>query len=185
MKILIALLGFMASVGAFADDSQKLAERMSCADIQTKIVELSGITDPSEDDTATLEKLKTEYRSKCSRSAAKRKSSALKNTVVPATVTIQDDEPESVNTTETESADEIVEEAPVVTETEVVAEVESEIDDAALLEQELANLDAGLCIDGTKPNRFGCCTDEIFKDLGNSVFACCPKTGGDCFPPIQ
>ena len=48
-----------------------------------------------------------------------------------------------------------------------------------------ANLAAGLCGDGTKPNRYGCCTDEIFKDLGNSVYACCPKTGGDCFPPIK
>ena len=49
-----------------------------------------------------------------------------------------------------------------------------------------ANLAAGLCGDGTKPNRFGCCTDEVFRDMGNTVFACCPKSGGDlCFPPIQ
>lgn len=48
-----------------------------------------------------------------------------------------------------------------------------------------ANLAAGLCGDGTKPNKYGCCTDEIFKDLGSLKFACCPKTGGDCFPPIK
>ena len=51
-----------------------------------------------------------------------------------------------------------------------------------------ANIAACLCGDGTKPNRFGCCTDEIFKDLGNSVFACCPKnmSADDiCFPPIK
>jgi hypothetical protein len=48
-----------------------------------------------------------------------------------------------------------------------------------------ANLAAGLCGDGTKPNKYGCCTDEVFKDLGNLKFACCPKTGGDCFPPIK
>ncbi len=53
------------------------------------------------------------------------------------------------------------------------------------LEQELANLDAGLCADGSKPNKFGCCGDEIFKDLGNTVFGCCPKDGGDCFPPMK
>lgn len=47
------------------------------------------------------------------------------------------------------------------------------------------NLAAGLCGDGTKPNRYGCCTDETFRDMGNLVFACCPKTGGDCFPPIK
>ncbi len=48
----------------------------------------------------------------------------------------------------------------------------------------IAFLDAGLCLDGTKPNKFGCCAGERFKDLGNSVFACCPEAGGDCFPPI-
>ena len=47
-----------------------------------------------------------------------------------------------------------------------------------------ANLAAGLCGDGTKPNRFGCCAGETFTDMGNTVFACCPRTGGDCFPPI-
>ena len=53
------------------------------------------------------------------------------------------------------------------------------------LEQELANLDSGLCADGTPPNKYGCCADELFKDMGNMVFACCPKDGGDCFPPIN
>lgn len=48
-----------------------------------------------------------------------------------------------------------------------------------------ANLAAGLCGDGTKPNRYGCCTGETFKDLGNTTFACCPKAGGVCFPPIK
>ncbi|MBP5707792.1 MAG: hypothetical protein J6W79_02225 [Alphaproteobacteria bacterium] len=48
-----------------------------------------------------------------------------------------------------------------------------------------ANLAAGLCGDGTKPNRFGCCAGETFTDLGNAEFACCPnKLSGECFPPI-
>ena len=48
-----------------------------------------------------------------------------------------------------------------------------------------ANIAAGLCGDGTKPNRFGCCAGETFTDLGNATFACCPnKLSGDCFPPI-
>ena len=62
--------------------------------------------------------------------------------------------------------------APVKTEEEIAAEFD-------------ANLAAGLCGDGTKPNRFGCCPGETFKDLGDSVFACCPNTGGMCFPPIK
>lgn len=52
-------------------------------------------------------------------------------------------------------------------------------------EQRAENVANGLCADGTKPNKFGCCGDEIFTDLGNLEFACCPKSGGDCFPPIK
>ena len=63
-------------------------------------------------------------------------------------------------------------EVPAKSEEEIAAEFD-------------ANLAAGLCGDGTKPNRYGCCTDETFKDLGDSVFACCPKTGSVCFPPIK
>ncbi|MDE6250978.1 MAG: hypothetical protein K2M34_05115 [Alphaproteobacteria bacterium] len=47
------------------------------------------------------------------------------------------------------------------------------------------NLDAGLCPDGTTPNKYGCCGDEVFTDLGNLEFACCPKDGGNCFPPVK
>ena len=112
-------------------------------------------------------------------------SSAVKNTVVAATVTAPEDVAEE---TVTETKSDVVTTAAevAVEDEEFVAEETEEIDEEALLEQELANLDAGLCVDGTKPNKFGCCTGEVFKDLGNSVFACCPKSGdGECFPPIE
>lgn len=48
-----------------------------------------------------------------------------------------------------------------------------------------ANIAKGLCGDGTKPNKFGCCGDEKFTDMGNLVFGCCPADGGDCMPPIK
>ncbi len=62
----------------------------------------------------------------------------------------------------------------------VVAVEEVEVDP----EKIAANIEAGLCADGSKPNRFGCCAGETFKDMGNLVFACCPDDGGDCYPPI-
>ncbi len=185
MKILIALIGLITATGAFAEDTPNVAERVSCADIQAKITELSAVEEPTEDEIAELDKLKTDYRSKCSRSAAKRKSSAVKNTVVAATVTTPEEVAEE---TVTETKSDVVTTAAevAVEDEEFVAEETEEIDEEALLEQELANLDAGLCVDGTKPNKFGCCTGEVFKDLGNSVFACCPKSGdGECFPPIE
>ncbi len=52
-------------------------------------------------------------------------------------------------------------------------------------EEAEANIKAGLCADGSKPNRFGCCEGETFKDMGNLVFACCPDDGGECYPPIN
>jgi hypothetical protein len=187
MKILIALMGLIAATGAFADESARLAERLSCSDVQAKIVELSGVEDMDDATATELENLKIEYRSKCSRSAAKRKSSAVKNTVVPASVVKPDLDDETETTVETEIVEPVTEEQEIVATEEVVVPV---VDEEALLEQELANLDAGLCTDGTEPNKFGCCAGEIFRDLGNSVFACCPKDAGkmvevECFPPIK
>lgn len=43
----------------------------------------------------------------------------------------------------------------------------------------------GLCADGTKPNKYGCCTGEKFKDLGNLQFACCKEDTDECFPPME
>ncbi|MBO4625947.1 MAG: TrbI/VirB10 family protein [Alphaproteobacteria bacterium] len=40
------------------------------------------------------------------------------------------------------------------------------------------------CMDGTNPDANGCCTGEIFTDMGDQGFNCCPEEGGDCFPPI-
>lgn len=61
---------------------------------------------------------------------------------------------------------------PQKTEEEIAAEI-------------AANIEKGLCGDGSKPNKYGCCGDETFKDLGNLEFGCCPADGGDCYPPIK
>lgn len=39
--------------------------------------------------------------------------------------------------------------------------------------------------DGALPDANGCCTGEIYTDMGDQGFNCCPETGGDCFPPIK
>lgn len=73
------------------------------------------------------------------------------------------------------------------TQTDQTAVVSSEPEgptEEEILEQQIANLEAGLCADGTNPNKYGCCTGEKFKDMGNLEFACCPEEGGDCFPPM-
>ena len=48
-----------------------------------------------------------------------------------------------------------------------------------------ATTGAIMCPDGTAPDQYGCCTGEIYTDMGKQGFNCCPETGGDCFPPIM
>lgn len=40
------------------------------------------------------------------------------------------------------------------------------------------------CEDGTPPDEYGCCAGEVYTDMGDQGFNCCPSSGGDCFPPI-
>ena len=42
-----------------------------------------------------------------------------------------------------------------------------------------------LCPNETSPDKNGCCAGEIYTDMGEQGFNCCPESGGDCFPPIM
>ena len=176
MKLFFTLMLICFVSGAFADDTgQVVSERMSCADISARVSEIGKIDEPTEAETAELTKLKAEYRRICTKSARGRRTSGDARIVVESTAT-----PEEIATV----VEDVVQESPEVES--VVQQEVVEIDPMIELEQELANLDAGLCADGSQPNKFGCCGDEVFKDLGNTVFACCPKEGvGDCFPPLK
>lgn len=176
MKLFFTLILISFVSGAFADDTgQVVSDRMSCADISARVSEIGKIDEPTEAETAELTKLKAEYRRICTKSARGRRTSGDARIVVESTAT-----PEEVETV----VEDVVQESPEVES--VVQQEVVEIDPMIELEQELANLDAGLCADGSQPNKFGCCGDEVFKDLGNTVFACCPKEGnGDCFPPLK
>lgn len=41
------------------------------------------------------------------------------------------------------------------------------------------------CIDGSMPDENGCCAGEIYTDMGDLGFNCCPPGDGDCYPPIR
>lgn len=160
------------SVADVADVSGAVIERVECSDIKAQIDELRKITVPDDATLQQLKDLQIEYRTNCARSGAGRRTSGRAGYLVETSDVAID-----VSVSE-----------PVVT---VVDSTENKTDvvtpDVSLLtpEQMKQNLESGLCADGTKPNRFGCCGDEIFKDMGNTVFACCPKSGGDCYPPIK
>lgn len=201
MKKFVALLGIMIAPSAFADDGAGVAARMTCADIQTQISELSAVAEPDTDTIDKLTKLKADYRRSCSRSARGRKSSANSRVVVEMVVETEDagGVEENIDVAENSvedvaedmvAVDEIAQAEDVIIPVEEIdegdlEETEEELTEDELLELELQNLDAGLCADGSQPNKYGCCGDELFKDLGDTVFACCPPDGGDCFPPIK
>ena len=183
-----------------------VSERVTCADIKSELNSLE-INDENQ---ARIDKLKSEYRRFCTPKAAKRRASDTsaimyaKTAQAKAAPVVIDVEPEKVEvpdenadaevTTETTAVATVTDVAPdekksdTVTDTANAADTPEPVDtrtpEEIQLEKELENLAAGLCADGTKPNKYGCCTDEIFKDLGDLVFACCPKDGGDCYEPI-
>ncbi|MBQ7056064.1 MAG: hypothetical protein IJN91_03995 [Alphaproteobacteria bacterium] len=212
MKLLIGLFGLMLNSVVMADELLvNVAERMSCDDINARIIELTAVSEPDELVIDELTNLKAEYRRSCTKSARGRRNAAASRVVVnnsvPVVETFEVAEPQSEEDTvvnedalsenipaDTDVVQEnLQEEILVPEENDVTAEhIEAQQDTISEeellkkeLEQELANLDSGLCADGTPPNKYGCCADELFKDMGNMVFACCPKDGGDCFPPIN
>lgn len=44
---------------------------------------------------------------------------------------------------------------------------------------------AFVCTDGADADKNGCCPGEVYTDMGDKGFNCCPETGGNCFPPLK
>jgi hypothetical protein len=85
-----------------------------------------------------------------------------------------------------EVAPEPVEVAPSKKPEEQKTQAEIEAEQAEQLRQAEENRAKGLCSDGAKPNKYGCCAGEKFKEVSQMVFACCPKDGaGDCHEPLK
>lgn len=197
MKIFLILLSLFVMPLAYADEEVAesettglvVVERMSCFDINTKITELSAIEEPDDDTIIELEKLKSDYRRKCMKSAGGRKTAAQGRSVINNDPIEETEVVEEVAEETTEVEQVTVKEPDAKPKEQNKKETSSggmpATEEEIRMFEELVNLDMGLCADGTKPNKFGCCTDEIFKDLGNNVYACCPKTGGDCYPPLK
>lgn len=159
-KLILFVAGVILAMPAFADDERGVAERINCADARARIAEINAIAEPDEDTLAELDELNARVRRDCT----VRNTRAASGRAAPKAPQVVDDTLDA----SVETVDE-PEPEPVVLDAETVKE----------------NLAAGLCADGTKPNKYGCCTDEIFRDMGGMNFACCPKSGGDCFPPIK
>lgn len=208
-KLICMVAGMFFASAALAAD---VVDRTSCADIKSRIDELSAAGELSEADAGTLAELQANYRRDCSIRAGARatRTIAAKRgvTALSAAASVKQDKIDKADKVDTipvaDSCDnpdshgccpgeefmnmgdfgqycctadacfppmDVKPAVPEKTAEEIAAE-------------EDANLAKGLCKDGSKPNKYGCCGNEKFKDMGNLVFACCPEDGGDCYPPI-
>lgn len=206
---IICAMFIAPAVGADAS----VAARTDCSALSTRIGELAAIENPDDATATELAQLQAQYRSNCSRSAAGRPASGRVSTmsvvastpdvtpIATPTVTVItaysaltdyltarrslcDDLSADITTLKNSGAsdDEL---KPLQNQYDADC---TDIDKSAVVidEQTAAeNMAAGLCPDGSKPNKFGCCDGETFKDMGNLVFQCCPDDGdGECHDPI-
>lgn len=205
-KLKIFFLVSFLAVPVFAADtnSGSVSERMDCTTMQERISELAAVESPDDSVKNELSQLQERYRRDCSKSASGRRTSgrvstlaatATTNTDVVVEVKTADDvlneflqkkaeNCESLkNSIDTLSmSDEDKSKLQTQYDTDCLGKEVEKVEISA--EQAAANVAAGLCTDGSKPNKFGCCEGETFKDMGNLVFACCPDDGGECYPPI-
>ena len=162
-------------------ETRTVASRLSCDDVKQRVEELKEDVKGRPELKAELETMLARQRTQCAPRANRRPVHNYENVnpvmVVDAAPVVEEDveevaEPEPAKKTEAQ--------APVKTPEEIAA-------DAAEQERKRAeNLANGLCGDGTKPNRYGCCDGEKFKEISQMQFACCPKEGdGECHEPIK
>lgn len=212
-KILgVLVCAILMTTGAFAAE---VTERQSCSDIKARIDNLAGQAELNDSESALLTDLRATYRNNCMARASGRgartiaskrvgvkesAATANKDAVAETDATPAAEETVIADSCQNPDANgccpgevfadygiagqycckddfcfppmEVKPTVPEKTEEEIAAEI-------------AANIEKGLCGDGTKPNKFGCCTGEIFKDLGNSEFACCKKDTNECFPPMN
>lgn len=153
-----------------------VVERMTCADINQRVEELREDVKAYPELAADLEYMLSRQRTACAARARRRPVHNYENVnpvkyFEPVEEVPEEQAPEDAPVAESVPAPEQV---PEKTPEELAA-------DLAQIEENRAK---GLCDDGAKPNRYGCCPGEKFKEVSQMKFACCPREGdGECIEP--
>ena len=191
-----ALVPAVSIVVAYADDEEiqeirGVGQRMSCADIKVEMDSLNSVQDIDEDGILRLEKLKTDYRAKCTKRASGRSTGRVKVQVVEVAPDVESID----NATQEKSAD-VVSSCdtpdlngccPGETYTDLGEQgfnCCTENNEHCFPPMEVKK-DFSLCDDGTNPDADGCCAGETYTDLGDLGWNCCEADGVTCFPPIK
>lgn len=147
------------------DETRTISARMTCAEINERIANLRDEVQSDPDLESELNVMLARQRTQC---AVKSKRRPVRNY--------------AKTNTKSEVKEETVAEPQ---EPELTPEEIAEIE-AAYAQQASENIARGLCPDGAKPNRFGCCAGEKFTEVSAMRYACCPKEGdGECFEPLK
>ena len=203
-KIIFAIIGVMFIGGAFAAD---VAERTDCTATKEHIDKLAATENLAEADKALLADLRALHRKNCSVRAGGRGSRTIAGTRTAAATGNTSDATDAPVIAESctnpdangccpgeEFADMGADGKfcckddycfPPMAVTVAPAPAQPQKTDEEIAAEIAANIEKGLCGDGTKPNKYGCCSGELFKDLGNAEFACCKKDTNECFPPMK
>ncbi len=154
-----------------------VVERMSCADINQRVEELREDIKAYPELAPDLEYMLSRQRTACAARAKRRPVHNYEN-VNPVRV-IEDAEVAE------EAIEEVSAEPAAIGEPEPEPVVEKTPEELAAEAEKVAeNRAKGLCDDGAKPNRYGCCAGEKFKEVSQMKFACCPREGdGECIEP--
>lgn len=163
-------------------ETRVVAARLTCNDINERVSELREDVKSHPELKEELETMLVRQRTQCAPRANRRPVRNYENVNPVMTVDTEpvEEEPVEEVVEKVESKPKKVEKKePVKTPEEIAAE-------AAEQERKIAeNIANGLCGDGTKPNRYGCCEGEKFKEVSQMQFACCPKEGdGKCHEPF-
>ena len=175
-----------------------VAKRVNCDDIKSEMDKLNAIAELDEGQVATLNGLKSDWRSKCMKQANARTRGRTK---VVVTEVVKTDSGENVASV----AD--VSDAPKNPNNVSVSCDNPDANGCCPGENytDLGDLgfncctennekcfppivmekDFSLCDDGTNPDNDGCCAGETYTDLGDLGFNCCQADGVTCFPPIK
>ena len=147
-----------------------VADRLSCDEINIRVAELRADVKSYPELKVDLEYMLSRQRNQCAPRAARRPVHNYKNVNPVMDVTVPEVE--------------ISTEPPVPEKTPEEIAAEEAAAEAARQAQIKENREKGLCDDGEKPNQYGCCAGEVFKQVEHLNFACCPKEGeSGCVTP--
>ena len=177
------------------EETRSVTKRVTCDDIQSEMNSLNAMDALSDEDSARLDKLKSEYRVRCGKKSANR--SMTRRSKVTVTEIVEKSVPDSdgVNAEIIEKSVESVSSTCDVPDEngccpgEVYTDLGEQGFNCCTENNEHCfppmNKNPQKCDDGADPDANGCCVGETYTDLGEQGFNCCLSDGLTCFPPIK